>query len=599
MSHNDTTHISFDLSRRLICFFLVSVLAIYAAGLTVTLRLRKNAEQDWQTAYISQTEEFAAQLDGELTRICAQMKYTLTRSVTLWLTLVPEQTSFPALYDSVQRMTNQIYTLQNTSSLIESSSVYFPALDKCIHSFGTYNSPSEEERQLIEAYYDAPGHSAVLASGGELYLVSDASNFTDKTTTALVWTQLSARILENLCSQHSENGQAALVLSLDNGGFCAAYSKADDISYADMLEDGRKSVEMQQIGLEQTEVQEAECMRIVQPVGAWNLQVIRYANALALQEVTAPFTVWIAVQTVIMLAAVGVFLILVRQLITQPFHRIIKQLQTLEQTGLLPTESRSGGRDMDFLHSAFVQLGNHLQTTLEQVYYNRELAYQSQIKFLQAQINPHFLYNSFYHLYRMAKMDDSEGVAEMSLKLSSYYRYITRSAQNVVTLAMEYQNIVDYTEIQAIRFGDRITVQLEPLPEQYQELSVPRFILQPMFENAYTHGVEKIENGIIQLRFESDDTMLHIFVENNGDCPDADLDALQQYLNSSDRQAECTALKNVQLRMQMLGGDLQVGHGTLGGFGVCLHIPLHATYLLDTADSEEGRTIHAANTSDR
>ena len=65
----------------------------------------------------------------------------------------------------------------------------------------------------------------------------------------------------------------------------------------------------------------------------------------------------------------------------------------------------------------------------------------------------------------MAKMEDTDGIAEMSLKLSSYYRYITRSAQPVVTLAMEYQNIVDYTEIQTIRFGDRITVQLQPLPE--------------------------------------------------------------------------------------------------------------------------------------
>lgn len=62
----------------------------------------------------------------------------------------------------------------------------------------------------------------------------------------------------------------------------------------------------------------------------------------------------------------------------------------------------------------------------------------------------------------MAKMEDTDGIAEMSLKLSSYYRYITRSAQPVVTLAMEYQNIVDYTEIQTIRFGDRITVQLQP-----------------------------------------------------------------------------------------------------------------------------------------
>lgn len=113
----------------------------------------------------------------------------------------------------------------------------------------------------------------------------------------------------------------------------------------------------------------------------------------------------------------------------------------------------------------------------------------------------------------MAKMEDTDGIAEMSLKLSSYYRYITRSAQPVVTLAMEYQNIVDYTEIQTIRFGDRITVQLQPLPEPYRELAVPRFILQPLFENAYNHGVEKMENGLIQLRFKMEPEFLNIYVE--------------------------------------------------------------------------------------
>lgn len=87
-------------------------------------------------------------------------------------------------------------------------------------------------------------------------------------------------------------------------------------------------------------------------------------------------------------------------------------------------------------------------------------------------------------------------MAEMSMKLSAYYRYITRQRPDRGALSMEYQNIVDYTEIQTIRFGERIAVELQPLPEAYRELNVPRFILQPMFENAYNHGVEKMENGI-------------------------------------------------------------------------------------------------------
>ena len=179
MPQDRTPQLSFNLSRRLISIFLVSVLAVYTAGITVTLRLRRSAMQDWQAAYTAQAADFTDQLNTELLRIRTQMKYTLTRSVTLRLTLTPRQASFPALYDSILRMTEQVYTMQNTSSLIQSTTAYFPSLNKTIHSSGTYNDPTALEQQLIEAYYAAPGHSAVLTVGGRLYLVHKPERLAD------------------------------------------------------------------------------------------------------------------------------------------------------------------------------------------------------------------------------------------------------------------------------------------------------------------------------------------------------------------------------------------------------------------------------------
>lgn len=84
---------------------------------------------------------------------------------------------------------------------------------------------------------------------------------------------------------------------------------------------------------------------------------------------------------------------------------------------------------------------------------------------------------------------------------------------------------------------------------------------------------------------------------HNGSCPDAELEKLTQYLNSTDRKAECTALKNVKLRMQMQGGDLQVSHGTLGGFGVSLRLPLHPAHSQNTEQQngqpQKEETSHA------
>ena len=218
-------------------------------------------------------------------------------------------------------------------------------------------------------------------------------------------------------------------------------------------------------------------------------------------------------------------------------------------------------------------MSGKLKAALEQSYKNKVLIYQAEIKYLQAQVNPHFLYNSFYHLYRMAKMEDNEGVAEMSRRLSSYYRYITRSDQNEVPLEMEYQNIVDYTDIQTIRFGDRIQVELEPLPDAYKNLTVPRFVLQPLFENAYYHGVEKQQSGRIRLQFRPEPGALVILVENNGACTDEELAAITQYLSRSEEGEKITALKNVKGRMRLLGGDLSISRGSLGGFCAALTLP--------------------------
>lgn len=564
---------TFNLSRRLISIFLVSVLAIYLSGVAVTLRLRRRAITDLEADYTAQTVSFSLMLDSELTRIRTQMKYTLTRSVTLRMNLVPSGSSFPDLYESLLKVTEQIYALQNTSSLIEDTAIYFSGLNRCIAADGTYNRPTQTQEALLNAYRQLPAHSALLTADGELYLAADAANFADKSASAIVWVRLSRTVLSGWCAQYAQEGAASVLFYQGDSGMFSVCDPAAAEQAAVLLEDLQGAAGVEQEQAEHVVVGGADCLRVIAPASRWGIWAVSYVGADDLRAAAAPFLIWLVIPTAIVVLSIAVFLYLVWRLITRPFLRISGELRGLELTGA-PQNSAPGSSDMDFLYAAFVELGERLKTTLEQSYSDKMLACQSEIKYLQAQISPHFLYNSFYHLYRMAKMEDNDGVAEMSMKLSSYYRYITRSAEAVVPLEMEVQNITDYTEIQTIRFGDRIAVRLAPLPPEYRTQPVPRFVLQPLFENAYNHGVEKMEQGVIQLRFVRRGRFLDILVENNGDCPDSELDALNLYLNDQSSQMECTALKNVRLRMLLAGGDLKVSHGALGGFGVRLSLPL-------------------------
>ena len=118
-----------------------------------------------------------------------------------------------------------------------------------------------------------------------------------------------------------------------------------------------------------------------------------------------------------------------------------------------------------------------------------------ELKQLQSQINPHFLYNSFFNIYRLAKDEDYENLTCFTQYLGSYYQYITRSASDEVSLLDEYNHAKTYCNIQQMRFHNRLELKMAPLPEAFAGYRVPRLIMQPIIENAFEHGLKTVEKS--------------------------------------------------------------------------------------------------------
>lgn len=581
--------ISFSLPRRLLALFLIFVLTIYVVGIAVSVWLGNDAERQVREVYVARVDSLAEQLDAEFERIQLQINYTMTRPDIQHLELVTDAIQFSEIYDLVREVSELMYALQNSSGLIEDASIFLPHLERVISADGTYRKATEADHTFAEVYNEHTDRRQLMTSGGELYLVSDSARLLGSSQASLIRVKLSRRAMSEWCSLFSENSRICL-FSAQNSEELFRLSTGDmtdpdgDIR-ADMqaaVESGKAETDAETIS-----IGGRECIRVLERVGTRELWVGGYVSTSVLRSASLPFWLWQVILTAFLLLEMCLFLYIIRKMISQPINRFVTAAQNLEAEGVFQLSDQPAD-NMDFLYQAFVGVSAKLKATLEQTYKSKLLAYQSEIKFLQAQVNPHFLYNSFYHLYRMARMEDNEGVAEMSRRLSSYYRYITRSDQNVVPLSMEYENIQDYTEIQIIRFGDRIQVDLEPLPEQYASLEVPRFVLQPLFENAYNHGVEKMTSGCIRLRFEEKPGALVILVENNGTCTDEELAALTQYLENTEPGQKITALKNVKERMKLLGGDLAVSRGALGGFCVAL------TLVSTRPNKEESEDVHTS-----
>lgn len=139
----------------------------------------------------------------------------------------------------------------------------------------------------------------------------------------------------------------------------------------------------------------------------------------------------------------------------------------------------------------------------------------SQLKAVQANVNPHFLYNSLNSVAALIKVDSSKA-ENMVLKLAQLFRYqIIPQNSHKVSLKEELNIVSIYLQIEKIRFGDQLnyTINTDNLSEH---IMIPRLLLQPLVENAIKHGTSKVENGEISISASLKNNVLQIFVEDNG-----------------------------------------------------------------------------------
>lgn len=146
----------------------------------------------------------------------------------------------------------------------------------------------------------------------------------------------------------------------------------------------------------------------------------------------------------------------------------------------------------------------------------QEAKAEAEVKVLQSQINPHFLYNALNSIASLAHTD-ADKTEKMALSLSDLFRHsINRKGKKVSTLGDELSLVRNYLEIEQIRFGDRLNFIIDVDPDLLK-VEIPMFILQPLVENAIKHGISKIEGqGKIVLKITKKDKGILISVQDNG-----------------------------------------------------------------------------------
>jgi two-component system sensor histidine kinase YesM len=168
------------------------------------------------------------------------------------------------------------------------------------------------------------------------------------------------------------------------------------------------------------------------------------------------------------------------------------------------------------------------------------------------QIDPHFLYNTLYMIYRIAQSEGNQSIARLSLNLSDYYRYITKMPEQIVPLRDEIRHVTNYLEIQRIRFEPRIRVSIGELPEEIAGEMIPSLIIQPIVENAFQHGVRDLEkDGLVSLGYEVEDSLFRVIVsDNSGKMTEESVRNLWAHVTDPD-SPDSSALCNLYRRLSL------------------------------------------------
>ncbi|TVY01296.1 sensor histidine kinase [Cohnella terricola] len=147
---------------------------------------------------------------------------------------------------------------------------------------------------------------------------------------------------------------------------------------------------------------------------------------------------------------------------------------------------------------------------------SRLLLKESQLRSLQSQINPHFLFNTLDTLSKKAYLEGALETSDLIVNVASLLRYNLRNMDRSVTLKDELNNLLQYVEIQKTRFADRMKFDLE-VDESCLTIPIPSLALQPLIENAVIHAVEPMEDGgVIVFRALKHGDYVQVEIEDNG-----------------------------------------------------------------------------------
>ena len=263
--------------------------------------------------------------------------------------------------------------------------------------------------------------------------------------------------------------------------------------------------------------------------------------------------------------------------ITMPITRISRVTNQVAKGNLSVRAAAESGAEARMLSDSLNAMIDKINELLDQVTTEQIRMRKAEFELLQAQINPHFLYNTLDTIVWLAEAGDQKRVVSMVGNLSDFFRTSLNQGKDIISIREELAHVRSYLEIQQIRYQDILRYEIT-VPEDLYEYKIPKITIQPLVENALYHGIKnKRGQGTITIIGERSENGFVLYVRDNG------IGMTQERLNEvragiqklSYTGKEIYGLYNVNERIRLNFGETYgISIESTYGEGTCVSISL-------------------------
>jgi len=202
--------------------------------------------------------------------------------------------------------------------------------------------------------------------------------------------------------------------------------------------------------------------------------------------------------------------------ITEPISALSRKVKQFGQGDFTNVPVQSHITELQTLSKGFDEMAGRINALMDKQIENQKSLHRAELELLQAQINPHFLYNTLDSIAILAESQRDEDVVNMVTSLSTFFRNSLNKGEDLISLQAERTQVTSYLEIQQIRYSDILQYEID-IPQELLGCSVPKLILQPLVENALYHGIKNRRGmGTITITGETAGEDMILRVMDNG-----------------------------------------------------------------------------------